>query len=720
MSTVTKYPYFNPELWGGIECTINRVKNTYRDQLLLSGHYDRLRDIEKFAELGIRKLRYPVLWERHEPVQNQKINWSWANERLNTIRKNKIVPIVGLLHHGSGPHFTDLGDKEFPEKLAAYGLRVAKQFPWVMFYTPVNEPLTTARFSGLYGFWYPHRSNEKCFVEMLLNQVKGTILTMRAIRTINPDAQLIQTEDLSKTHSTPLLNYQAGFENERRWLTYDLLCGRMNRDHFFWNYFLSLGIPEKSLQFFAENCCPPAIAGFNYYVTSERYLDEHTDNYPSWTHGGNHQHRYADTEAVRTGHNHGITPLLTEAWDRYQIPLAVSECHLSCSREEQLRWVKEIWDSCRGLNEKGVEIKAVTAWALLGAFDWNSLLTEQNNYYESGVFDIGNSRVRPTLLAKMIRSLSLNGSYAHPLLHQKGWWHSNRLLDDEPGNYQKQHEKTMPLLIIGKTGTLGNAFIRICQQRCIPFVALGRKDVNILDEESIRAAIKKYKPWGMINASGYVKVDEAEINRRECYAVNATAPSLLARLCYEYGIRFMSFSSDLVFDGSKGAPYFEGDEVLPLNVYGSSKAEGERLMLAENVSSLIIRTSAFFGPWDQYNFVYTVMDSLKYNRELSMPTDVIVSPTYVPDLCHAAMDLYIDEEEGIWHLSNDGMTSWSAFAGIIAERTGFKKNKLVGRPLIEMGWKASRPLYSVLQSNKGIKLPNFENALTRYFEQLTV
>jgi len=249
---------------------------------------------------------------------------------------------------------------------------------------------------------------------------------------------------------------------------------------------------------------------------------------------------------------------------------------------------------------------------------------------------------------------------------------------------------------------------------------LGRKDVNILDEESIRAAIKKYKPWGMINASGYVKVDEAEINRRESYAVNATAPSLLARLCYEYGIRFMSFSSDLVFDGSKGAPYFEGDEVLPLNVYGSSKAEGERLMLAENASSLIIRTSAFFGPWDQYNFVYTVMDSLKYNRELCMPTDVIVSPTYVPDLCHAAMDLYIDEEEGIWHLSNDGMTSWSAFAGIIAERTGFKKNKLVGRPLIEMGWKASRPLYSVLQSNKGIKLPNFENALTRYFEQLTV
>ncbi len=720
MSTVIKYPYFNPELWGGIECTINRVKNTYRDQLLLSGHYDRPDDIARFAELGIRKLRYPVLWERHEPIENQKIDWTWAKQRLNAIRKNKMVPIVGLLHHGSGPAFTSLTDKEFPEKLACYGLRVAKQFPWVMFYTPVNEPLTTARFSGLYGFWYPHREDERSFIEMLLNQVKATILTMQAIRTVNPDAQLIQTEDLSKTHSTPLLDYQADFENERRWLTYDLLCGKLNRHHFFWDYFIELGIPEESLQFFAENSCPPAIAGFNYYVTSERYLDEQTDNYPGWTHGGNHRHKYADTEAVRTGHNTGIGPLLTEAWDRYQIPLAVSECHLSCTREEQLRWLKETWDSCRQLNEKGIQIKAVTAWALLGAFDWNSLLTQENGYYESGVFDIGNNQVRSTLLAKMTRSLSLKGDYDHPLLSQKGWWHSGNLLEEEQPNCQNQPVKTVPLLIIGKTGTLGNAFTRICQQRSIPFISLGREDVNILDEESIKSTIEHYKPWGIINASGYVKVDEAEINPRECYAINAMAPSLLAQLCRQYGIRLMSFSSDLVFDGAKRAPYFEGDEVLPLNVYGSSKAEGERLIIAENASSLIIRTSAFFGPWDQYNFVYAVINSLKQEQELCMPGDVIVSPTYVPDLCNAAMDLFIDEEEGIWHLSNDGMGSWSEFAGIIADRAGLNKNKIVERPLIEMGWRASRPLYSVLQSDKGVKLPNFENALTRYFEQRSV
>src|SRR5688500_7111289 len=163
MSTAIKYPSCNPELWGGIECTINRVRNKYRDQLQLAGHYDRPEDIEQFASLGVRKLRYPVLWERHEVIQNQKIDWSWTKQQLNRIRKNKMIPIAGLLHHGSGPRFTDLTDKNFPAKMAAYAARVATNFPWLMHYTPVNEPLTTARFSGLYGLWYPHHRNEKIF-----------------------------------------------------------------------------------------------------------------------------------------------------------------------------------------------------------------------------------------------------------------------------------------------------------------------------------------------------------------------------------------------------------------------------------------------------------------------------------------------------------------------------------------------------------------------------
>jgi dTDP-4-dehydrorhamnose reductase len=193
-------PFCNPQIWGGIECTINRVGNTYRDQLQYSGHYTRRGDIDHIAALGFRALRYPILWERHQTVKDQHINWSWASQQLNTICKNNITPIAGLVHHGSGPAFTSLYSPGFAKSLGDYAYQVACRFPWLEYYTPVNEPLTTARFSGLYGFWYPHHKNAYSFATMLLNQVKGTILAMKAIRRINPAAKLVQTDDLAKIH----------------------------------------------------------------------------------------------------------------------------------------------------------------------------------------------------------------------------------------------------------------------------------------------------------------------------------------------------------------------------------------------------------------------------------------------------------------------------------------------------------------------------------------
>jgi len=221
---------------------------------------------------------------------------------------------------------------------------------------------------------------------------------------------------------------------------------------------------------------------------------------------------------------------------------------------------------------------------------------------------------------------------------------------------------------------------------------------------------------GDADADG-VGVDDAENDCANCFSSNSRGPAHLADYCNEYNVQLLTFSSDLVFDGKKKMPYYESDKINPLNMYGRSKAIAEQSVLYNYPLALVVRTSAFFGPWDQYNFVYNVIDSLKKSRELCTPVDVFISPTYVPDLCHRALDLFIDEEEGIWHLSNDGMTSWSSFAHMIAQRMGYKKNKLVAKPLVEMGWKASRPLYSVLQSEKGIKLPHFENALERYITQ---
>lgn len=703
------------EIWGGIECTINRVNDHYRDQLEDTGHYNRKKDIDILAATGIRRIRYPVLWEKHQPNEKETPNFDWAEKQLDAIKKNKLSPIVGLLHHGSGPKFTNLLDPLFPYKFMEYAKLVATKFPWVEYYTPVNEPLTTARFSGLYGIWYPHKKEPAAFIMMLLHQMKATVLAMKEIRKINPHAKLVQTEDLTKIQSTALLQYQADFENERRWLTYDLLCGRVDRSHPLWPYFRYLNIPEEELIFFIKNTCEPAIIGCNYYLTSERFLDEHIDQYPQHCRGNNGKHCYADAESVRVNRMLGLKALLKEVWKRYQIPIAVTEVHLHCTREEQIRWMMEAWDTCTTLKTQGVDMKALTAWAMLGSYDWNTLITEHNKHYESGAFDIREGIVRKTVICKVIESLSAWGNFSHPVLEQKGWWHNENKYVNSISQPQ-----TNAILIIGKNGTLGKAFSNICGQRSLKSILLSRQELDICDEKSIRNAINQYKPWAIINTAGYVRVDEAESAADECLRINAYGAGLLAKVCNSSGIKFMTFSSDMVFDGNKQAPYTENDNVNPVNTYGLSKAKAEELVLKEHPGALIIRTSSFFGPWDSYNFAYCILQKLAKNESCIAFKNVFISPTYVPDLVHTALDIFIDEEKGIWHITNDGCTSWSDIAAEIAERAGYKRNTIQNAFVEDINPLAKRPLYSAMQSARGIKLSSIDNAISRYFSEKIV
>lgn len=412
------------QLWGGIECTINRVGEKYYDQLAASGHYKRETDLAEIAALGVKALRYPVLWEKHQPTIDTKPDWTWITGQLKQLQQHNITLIAGFLHHGSGPRYTNLLDPGFPEKLAGYALKVAQRFPWIEYYTPVNEPLTTARFTALYGLWYPHKTSDVSFISALLNQVKATVLAMQAIRTINPAAKLVQTEDLGKTYSTPLLQYQADFENNRRWLTYDLLTGKVVPGHPMWDYCKRLGIDERQLQFFTENICNPSIAGVNYYVTSERYLDHRYKRYSPTCYGSNEIHRYADVEAIRVPLQcpSGFKVLVNEFWERYKLPIAITEVHLGCSNDEQMRWFYNIWQECLALKAQGINLVSATAWSLLGAFGWDKLLTRGTDNYESGVFCLENSTLHKTPLAHLITKLANNEPVDDPLLFEGGWW----------------------------------------------------------------------------------------------------------------------------------------------------------------------------------------------------------------------------------------------------------------------------------------------------------
>ena len=702
-------------MWAGVECTLNRVGDGYVDQVDLTGHYGRLSDLDLLGGLGVRAVRYPVRWE-----QVAREGWAWADERLTRLRELGLRPVVGLVHHGSGPPSTSLVDDTFASGLAAFARDVAARYPWVDAYTPVNEPLTTARFSCLYGHWYPHLRDGRAFARALLNQCRATVLATRAIREVRPDAQLVQTEDLAKTHSTPRLRYQADFENERRFATFDLLCGRpLGRDNPFGSWLRHVGVEEDELRWFEENACPPDVLGLNHYLTGERFLDERVERYPEDERGGNGRHEYADVSAVRVlGRGpDGPKALLREVWERYGLPLAVTEVQNGCTREEQLRWLDDVWRGAVELREEGVDVRAVTVWAAFGAFGWSDLATCGDGLYETGMFDVRAPAPRPTAVAGMAADLAGRGRHHHPVLESPGWWRRlDRLLYPPVGGQAAAAppDSARPLLIAGARGTLGRAFARLCRERGLEHRLLARPELDVADARSVARAFREHRPWAVVNCAGYIRVDDAELEEEACRRANADGAAVVAAAAADAGAALVTFSSDLVFDGEADQPYVESDPVAPLNVYGQTKAEAERRVLEAHQDALVIRTSAFFGPWDEHNFVTIALRELAAGRPFAAADDVTVSPTYVPDLVQASLDLLIDGERGVWHLANEGAVTWAELAAAAAAAAGVEAAALEPCPLAALTPIARRARWSVLGSERGWPMPPLENALARY------
>ncbi|HEY1025547.1 MAG TPA: sugar nucleotide-binding protein, partial [Sphingobacteriaceae bacterium] len=211
-----------------------------------------------------------------------------------------------------------------------------------------------------------------------------------------------------------------------------------------------------------------------------------------------------------------------------------------------------------------------------------------------------------------------------------------------------------------------------------------------------------------------VRVDDAEIETESCFASNTEVPRLLAGVCRALGVKLLTFSSDLVFDGKKQQCYVESDAVSPLNVYGKSKVMAEQAVAKINPDALIVRTSAFFGPWDRYNFVFQVLQAVRQNIPFSAAHDVYISPTYIPDLVSNSLDLLLDDAAGVWHMSNSGEVSWSTLAEEIAIRADCSRSLIRHLPVEDLRFRALRPKYSVLKSEKGMTMPSLDDALDRF------
>ena len=669
------------ELWGGVECTVNRVGDEYFDQLERTGHAARLDDLDRIASLGVRAVRYPVLWERCVPSGTGPADFRWADARLEGLRARGIRVIVGLVHHGSGPAGTSLLDEGFVEGLAGFARAVAERYPWVEDFTPINEPLTTARFSALYGHWYPHRRDATSFVRALLTETRATAAAMRAIREVSPRARLVQTEDLGRVFSTPRLRYQADFENERRWLSLDLLHGRVDREHPLFGYLLRAEADERALRALCDAPCPADLIGVNYYVTSDRYLDEQHARYPEGCRGGNGRDQYSDVEAVRARPEGivGHRSLLQEAWARYGTPLAITEAHLGCTPEEQIRWLAEAWAGAAGARREGVDVRAVTLWSIFGAYDWDSLVTLRRGHYEPGAFDVRGPVPQPTALATVARELAARGRSRHPLLALPGWWRRpERMLHDAVPPRRPARDgaspRPRPVLIAGGAGVLARAFARACAERGLEACALTREQFDVADPGAVARTMDELRPWLVINAAGDVRADGPDRGRR----ANVDGPRVLAQACQSRDVRLVTFSSPFVFDGRKDSPYVETDPLAPSSALGSHHADAERLVGALCPGTLVVRAGALFGPGVGRSTLALALDRLRRGERVAVPAGCRLSPTYAPDLAHACLDLAIAEASGAIHLTNEAESmSVAAWLARLCEALGVDASGIV-------------------------------------------
>ncbi|MFL5737065.1 MAG: family 1 glycosylhydrolase [Actinomycetota bacterium] len=645
------------------------------------------------ASLGVSAVRYPVLWER--VVADGEPDWSWSDERIARLRELGVRPIVGLLHHGNGPRGTSLLDPAFPERFARYARSFAERYPDVESYAPINEPLTTARFAGLYGVWYPHARDVGTFARILLAQCRAVALAMREVRAVNPSAELILNDDLGRAHSTPRLAYQAEFENERRWLSFDLVSGMVTPEHPMWDLLDADEETRRWLHELVEEPCPPDVVGIDHYVTSERFLDERVARYPSHHHTSNGRDEYADVEAVRVfGELAGWRGVLSEAWTRYGRTLAVTEAHLGSTREEQLRWLQEVWDISDDLRSEGVDVRAVTVWSTFGSFDWNRLVTAVGNHYEPGPFDVRGPEPRATAVATLMRSLAEGRPFDHPALDAPGWWRrSDRFHYPAVTGPRDRHapppvrasRRARSILVVGPPSLLTEALEDVCRIRALPVRVVGDGD-SVEELEGI---------WSVIDAQTPIWVPYAVPPGR----LRRPGRDVLAAWAAARGLPLGMISSAAVFGLPDGRAHAESEIPAPLDEAGCLARDRERSVVEAHPDALVIRTGPLFGGGD----LGTQPFARILRSSATGTPDAIVTPTYVVDAIDHTLDLLIDGERGVWHLANQGempLETWLAHPSAAGVHPG-----------------ASR--LPALRSEHGALLPSLSDAVARWRDTRT-
>jgi beta-glucosidase/6-phospho-beta-glucosidase/beta-galactosidase len=369
----------------GIECSAPVIAGGHRqDELVKTGHWTRFaEDLSLVAAFGIRYLRYGIPFHVVDRDPGRS-DWAWTDRALGTLRDAGLEPIADLLHFGVPDDLAGIGDPRLPARYLAYATAFAQRYPWVRYYTPVNEPAVTASFSANLGWWNERARDERSWVRAIDNVATCAASAMEAIRVHRPDAVFLQSdacESFSPEGDGAV--EAASFLFERQFVGWDLVYGRRPPDAVV-EWLAQGGLDEGRLGWFAEHgSSGGCIVGHDYYA-NEWLVDS-------------------------TGRKEPLTPrrgyaaVAREHHARMGLPFMLAETNWEGTAAPA--WLARTWNDALQLRDEGLPIRGYTWYGFVDHVDWDTALREENNRPNAcGLVDLDR---RPHAVGEQFRALAM-------------------------------------------------------------------------------------------------------------------------------------------------------------------------------------------------------------------------------------------------------------------------------------------------------------------------
>jgi len=348
------------------------------DEMAKCRHYDFWKeDFQLVAETGLEYLRYgPPYYRTH--LAPGKYDWDFADRTYAELRRLAIHPITDLCHFGVPDWVGSFQNPDWPRLFAAYAGAFARRFPWVRFYTPVNEIFVCATFSGEYGWWNERLKSDRGFVTSLKHLAQANLMAEQAILEAQPHALFIQSESSEYFHAVdPAAHGRAAVLNHKRFLSLDLSYGHDVRGVMY-EYLMDNGMSREEYHWFLEQAAhlrPHCVMGNDYYITNEHLVNSQGD-------------------IKAAGEIFGYYVITRQYYERYHLPVMHTETNLGDAARAP-GWLWKEWANMIRLKDDGVPITGFTWYSLTDQVDWDTTLREDNGHVNPlGLYDL-DRKIRP-------------------------------------------------------------------------------------------------------------------------------------------------------------------------------------------------------------------------------------------------------------------------------------------------------------------------------------